>query len=237
MLPALPRILLYAAASGWLGMHLYRRFSDQAALRELRSKVQASQRALALHEGDFAQLQTLIRSNMLLSLRQVGLTLRPALLASLPLLFVMPWLSNRFAIEPPTPGTPVKICAEPAASANLLHWRPAIAASAADDACWHVATPDSGSQVELLDSGEIALLQLPQAYVSSVRHQYIWLNALIGNPAGYLPESSAVYAITLDLPSYEVVHLGPDWMRGWECWYFFGVIVVSIWLKLRWRLS
>lgn len=86
-LPALARMIVYAIASAWLGMVLYRRFSDQTALTELRQKVQASQRALALHGGDFTELRGLIHNNFLLSLRQLGLSLRPALLASLPLLF------------------------------------------------------------------------------------------------------------------------------------------------------
>jgi len=39
------------------------------------------------------------------------------------------------------------------------------------------------------------------------------------------------------LPPLELIHMGPGWMRGWEFTYFLTVFAVSIWLKLRWRLS
>lgn len=236
-LPALVRMILYAIASAWLGMILYRRFSDQAALTELRQKVQASQRALALHDGNFTELRGLIHNNFLLSLRQLSLSLRPALLASLPLLFLMPWLSNRFAFEPPPTGASINVCAEPISSTSILHWQPADAAIIVDSGCWQVNSPHTGASSQLVDNTGRSLLSIPDAYASEIKHKHIWLNYLIGNPAGYLQGDAPLQALHIALPPRELLHLGPAWMRGWEFSYFLTVFGVSIWLKLRWRLS
>jgi len=236
-LPALVRMIIYAMASAWLGMILYRRFSDQTALTELRQKVQASQRALALHAGDFAELRGLIRNNFLLSLRQLGLSLRPALLASLPLLFFMPWLSNRFAFEPAIAGAPINVCAEPGSATSVLHWQPSDAALIVDSGCWQVKSPRAEASSELVDNTGQSLLSIPDAQASGIKHKHIWLNYLIGNPAGYLLNDAPVQALHIALPPLELIHMGPGWMRGWEFSYFLTVFAVSIWLKLRWRLS
>jgi hypothetical protein len=236
-LPTLARIIIYAFASAWLSMILYRRFSDQAALSELRQKVQVSQRALALHVGDFIELRGLIRNNFLLSLRQLGLSLRPALLASLPLLLVMPWLSNRFAFEPPPTGTSINVCAEPSRATSLLHWQPADAAAMIDNGCWQVKSPPAGASSELIDNSARSLLRIPDAYASGIKHKHIWLNYLIGNPAGYLPDDAPLQALHIALPPRQLIQIGPGWIRGWEFSYFLTVFGVSIWLKLRWRLS
>ncbi len=236
-LPALARMIVYAIASAWLGMVLYRRFSDQTALTELRQKVQASQRALALHGGDFTELRGLIHNNFLLSLRQLGLSLRPALLASLPLLFLMPWLSNRFAFEPPPTGASINVCAEPSSATSVLHWQPSDAAIIIDSDCWQVKSPRAGASSELVDNTGRSLLSISDAYASGIKHKHIWLNYLIGNPAGYLPDDAPLQALHIALPPRELIHIGPGWMRGWEFSYFLIVFAVSIWLKLRWRLS
>ncbi|QBB70967.1 hypothetical protein ELE36_11750 [Pseudolysobacter antarcticus] len=236
-LPTLVRMIIYAIASAWLGMILYRRFSDQAALTDLRQKVQASQRALALHAGDFTELRGLIRNNFLLSLRQLGLSLRPALLASLPLLFLMPWLSNRFAFEPPPTGASINVCAEPISAIPLLRWQPADTAIIIDSGCWQVNSPRTAASSELVDNTGRSLLSIPDAHTSGIKHKHIWLNYLIGNPAGYLPDDAPVQALHITLPPRELIHLGPSWMRGWEFSYFLIVFGASIWLKLRWRLS
>lgn len=236
-LPALVRMIIYAIASAWLGMVLYRRFSDQAALTELRHKVQLSQRALALHVGDFTELRGLIRNNFLLSLRQLGLSLRPVLLASLPLLFVMPWLSNRFAFEPPSTGISTNVCAEPTSATMVLHWQPSDAALIIDSGCWQVNSLHTGASSELIDNTGRSLLSIPDAHASGIKHKHIWLNYLIGNPVGYLPDDAPLQSLHIALPPRELIHIGPGWMRGWEFSYFLTVFAVSIGLKLRWRLS
>jgi hypothetical protein len=41
-----------------------------------------------------------------------------------------------------------------------------------------------------------------------------WWNSLIGNPIGYLPESSPLEWIDLDLPEKEYLPFGPTWLRA-----------------------
>lgn len=236
-LPAVLRVALYACACAWIGMYLYRRYSDQPRLTLLRDDVARTQRALALHDGDFSELRVLIRHNLRLSVRQLGLTLRPALIASLPLLFVLPWLSNRFAIEPPAAGARVEACIQPPDAAPTVRWPAAADARASAAGCWTVAWPAPDSAIDLDTADGSALVALAANTKSSIVHKFTFLNWLIGNPGGYLADAAPIGSVAFGLPARELIGAGPTWMRGWEFWYFTILLIGSIGLKLRWRLS
>jgi hypothetical protein len=80
------------------------------------------------------------------------------------------------------------------------------------------------------------LLTLPTAGPASVVHQRRWWNALIGNPAGYLPSPGDVDAVELGLPQPQYLPFGPDWLRGWIAFFFAVVLIGSLALKYLWRL-
>ncbi len=77
---------------------------------------------------------------------------------------------------------------------------------------------------------------MPNAAKSDTVEKFGWFNWLIGNPAGYLPADAPVAHIHLELPRRQLLDLGPSWLRGWIFWYFLVALLVSLWLKWRWRL-
>jgi hypothetical protein len=233
--PAFLRVATYAAASAWMGMALYRRLSDQRRLAEAGARVVLSQRALARHDGDFATLRVLILANLRATSHHLALTLRPALLATLPLLFALPWLSNRFDFREPEPGTPVSVCAQP--GVRDLHWQASSAATVTASGCWLVPWPDDETPARLSDSAGRTLLVIPNAAKSDSVEKFGWFNWLIANPAGYLPSGSAIARVHIALSQRQILFVGPAWFRGWVFWYFLIALVVSLWLKWRWRLQ
>jgi hypothetical protein len=234
-IPVLLRILAYACACAWIGMRVYRRFSDQPRLLALRAEIAAVQSALARHDGRFAELGVLIRRNLSLSLRQLGLTLIPALLASLPLLLVLPWLSNRFDYASPLPDTSVNVCVQPPSVAATLHWQ-AAQAIAHGSGCWRLTWPATGDTAMLMDSQGTPLHAFVTPARSAFIYKYTKFNRLIGNPDGYLPATAAADRLAVALHAREVFPSGSAWLRGWEIWYFGMLVLVSLALKLRWRL-
>lgn len=232
--PALLRVVTYAAASAWMGMALYRRLSDQRRLAEIEAQVALSQQALARHDGDFATLQVLIVANLRATSHHLALTLRPALIASLPLLFALPWLSNRFDFRQPQTGTSISVCVQPVVRG--VHWQASSAAAATASGCWLTPWPDVKTPATLSDSAGQPLLVMPNAVKSDTVEKFGWFNWLIGNPAGYLPADAAIARVHIALSQRQIFPIGPAWLRGWVFWYFLTVLFVSLWLKWRWRL-
>lgn len=232
--PVLLRVVAYAAASAWMGMALYRRLSDQRRLAEIGAQVALSQQALARHEGDFATLRILILANLCATLHHLALTLRPALIASLPLLFALPWLSNRFDLMQPQAGTSVSVCVQPVVQG--LHWQASSVTANTASGCWLIPWPDVKTPATLSDSTGQPLLVIPNAAKSDTVEKFGWFNWIIGNPAGYLPADAAVARVRIALPQRQIIPIGPAWLRGWVFWYFLAALLVSLWLKWRWRL-
>lgn len=237
-IPATARLLLWSALCAFVSMWLYRLTSNQKRISELKSQLKGAQKALADYDGDdFSGLIPLMKQSLGLSFRRLGRTLGPALLASVPLIFVLAWASNQFGNHLPQPGEEVAVTivpVTPQAPAAQLQWRDVITRASGKgelSLLWPESHSNAGVQL-----GGAELLKLPLPHPSSVVHQKKWWNSLIGNPAGYLPAQPAVEAIYFDLEQQEFLPFGPDWMRGWLCLFFVGVLVFSLVVKAALRI-
>ncbi|MGB0135577.1 hypothetical protein [Dokdonella sp.] len=233
--PGILRVFLWGALAGYAGMWIYRRWSPQQRIAELRVELASVQRKLASYDGEFSGLLPLIRAQFALALRQMRLTAGAALLAAFPILFVLPWLSNQYDREFPPPGTPIQICATPVGSASRLDWR-ALDQTADANGCWSIAWPDGGESLQLME-GDLVLMQAPTPVPAVIVHKHHWLNWLVGNPAGYLSEAASTDSITIDVPDVDLIPWGPSWLRGWEAAFFLSALVSSLWLRWRWKLN
>lgn len=233
--PPVVRVVLFALVFGVAGMLLYCGFSNQTRLAEVRAAVVATQRQLAKYEGDFAGLRGLIARSTGLALRQVGLTFWPALVASVPLLFVLPWLSNRYAEAVPAAAKSIRACVSPVAAMASLDWQPSASATRGDEGCVTLRWPAAGETVVLRDAAH-AWLELPLPAPTPVVHKRVVLNALFGNPGGYLDDEAPFDAVQFAFKPRELVTFGPAWMRGWMFVFFVPLLVVSLVIKWRWRI-
>ena len=160
------------------------------------------------------------------------------MLASLPVIFILAWVSNTFDARLPAPGDPIRIEAIAVAGRQLppLRWQGDGEVSKERDGLWTIAWPAAAKPLQLVDGDGTVLLTLPPASPVGTIHQRRWWNVLLGNPAGYLPAAGAVDAVELDLPRAEFLPFGPPWLRGWMVWFFGVVLAASLLLKRLWRL-
>lgn len=235
-LPSWLQILLWALLAAILSMWVYARLSDQAALSQLRPIQKDARNRLAVYDGPFDGLMPLIRVNLALSGRHIRLTLIPALVATLPLLLLLPWLSNTYGAHFPPAGTPVAVHLETKVADTELAWLPPATIESAGPGQWNIAWPGADTQVQLTSGDSTVLLTLPMDWPSVVLHKHQWWNYLIVNPAGYLDAESPIDSVVLELPKQEITPFGPDWLRGWLPTFMVGLLVFSLLIKWHWRL-
>lgn len=233
VLPPLIRLLLWGVAAGWLTMLVYRRLSNQERIGLLKAEQKAQQKRIAEFDGEFGELMPLVRATLGTGFRQLGLALGPALLATVPVLFLVVWVAGAFAYQAPEAGAPIRFTAEPANAA--IDWEPPSAAEPAADG-WLVTWPDAGSSVVLRD-GETALLSLPLEQAVPVIHIRKWWNWFMANPLGYLPEGRSVETIHIGLPARRYLAFGPDWLRGWMFSFFLAFLISSVAFKLLLKID
>lgn len=216
-LPLLLRVLAWGLVAGIGSMLVYLAVSPQQAIARGKREQLSARRRLEAFDGELAEAWPLMRHLLGTSLRQVGRVLLPALLASLPLLCLVAWMSNRYSVHLPADGTP------PALEVAPARWQ----------ARWEPA--GEGATIALMD-GERVVTRVDMAAPASLIEPRHWWNALIGNPAGYLAADGGPQRIDIVLPRTEVLAAGPDWLRGWEASFFCALLLSSLALKTTLRI-
>jgi hypothetical protein len=177
--------------------------------------------------------------------RRRRLTFVSAVIVSVPVIFIVVWVSNAFGSRPPEVAEQIEVDAIASEGHRLppLHWQGDADVVEHGAGRWSMAWPERSRSLELIDSDGTVLLSLPTpARVSTIIHQRQWWNALVGNPGGYLPTAGHVAEVRLGLAQLEFLPFGPDWLRGWIGLFFGTVIIVgtviiaSLALKFAWRL-
>jgi hypothetical protein len=234
-LPATARLVLWAVVAGVASMALYRVTSSQAKLAAIKAEMAALRQEIAAFDGPLSGMWKLVGRNLRLALRQLWVTFVPAVIASLPVIFLLVWVSNSFDAAMPAADQPVAVeaFARDGEALPPLHWQGDVRATG--EGKWTVAWPAAGARSALLDADDQVLLTLPPPAPVGVVHQRRWWNTLLGNPAGYLPPGP-VDAVEIDLPTRDYLPFGPGWLRGWIPLFFAVMIAVSLLLKILWRL-
>ena len=227
------RLVGWGILSGWLTMLLYRRFSRQQAIAEMKAAQKQLQDRIASFEGEFSQLMPMVKRAFALGFRQLGLSIGPALLATIPILFIVAWVATNFVYEAPPAGADLDVKVEPVAGA--LSWS-ASAIAAPEESGWTIQWPAEGQTVTLSD-GDAPVLSLSNDELHGVIHKRRGWNLLIGNPAGYLPPDQPTEVVRIDLPQTRYLPFGPDWMRGWMLVFFGAFLAASVAFKFLLKIE
>jgi hypothetical protein len=209
-LPPLARLILWAIAGAAVSLAVYRLLSPQRRIADAKAAAQEARRRLNAHDGDLESALPLMRQSMKLALRHVGLVFPAAIVASLPVLALLVWLDGAYGYRFPADRQAPTIAVEPRTFS--AQWQP----------------NGAGAQIELRDEvgAEIARLTLEQP-VTRIEKRH-WWNFLIGNPAGYLPDSSPVEGVSIGLPERQYLPVGPDWLRSWLTVALSALVIASL---------
>jgi hypothetical protein len=231
----LARLIGWGFIMAVISMGLYRLVSPQRKIATLRREAAAARQQLATFDGEFEQLMPMVRRSLLLSLRQIGWIFFPALLASLPLVACLLWLESAYSFQAPAAGQQVAVTALP--EGQRIHAQPPSALTHRPGETL-LTWPRAGDTVTLLDDRGMKLATLgagkPAADLIEPRR---WWNAIIGNPLGYLPEQSAVARVEFAFQDLLVVGRKPAWYSGWMLPFFATLIVISLLIKVVFRIE
>lgn len=217
-LPGGGRLALWAMAGAVLSLEFYRFLSPQATLHALKAQLADAQTSVARFDGEFAEGWPLIRRMLGLALKRLSLILPATLAASVPLLVLILWLALAYGATFPPSGSPVVVSVS---APHTAHW---------------VEGGLAGPQpsVEISDAQDHVVLRAPVAAPVGEVAKWRWWNALVGNPAGYLPDNAPVDALMISLPRQHYLEVGPQWARGWEAVFLPTLLIAALaykWLR------
>lgn len=214
-LPAAVRLMLWGMLGALVSMGLYRWLSPQERIGRGKAELAEARRRLDAHEGEFADAAPLVRGMLRAAVVQVGRVAGPAIVASLPLLALLAWMSTRYGHAWPPVGS-----------------TPAIQTVPPLPATWVAGTEADHPHVVVAGDDRRVIADVPLQAPVPVIHKRQWWNILLGNPAGYLPPQSAIDRIRIDLPARVFLPFGPGWARGWELAFFVPLLLVSVAIKV-----
>ena len=225
--PAPWRLVLWGLIAAAFSMGAYFLLSPQRRIARAKADALDARRALDAYDGEFAGAWPLIRNVLKSALRQLGLVTWPAVVSSLPVLALLVWMSTAYGYGFPEPGAAVAIRTVP----NGLEARLETVGSPA------TAPSEQHREIVVIDASGEVLQRLPWQAPVATMHKREWWNALLGNPAGYLPESGLLERIDLDLPAKEYLPVGPAWLKAWYVPFFGVLLVASIVIKVLARIE
>ncbi len=226
-LPPLARLIVWAVIGAVVSMALYWLLSPQERITRLKARLTDAQRALDAHEGEFREALPLIGATLRLALRQVAVVTVPAVLASLPLLFLLVWVYGAYAHAFPVPADQVNVQVTPARF--QARW----GASADPPGSANSARP----LLTITDEGGHVLDRITVPAPVGAISPHRWWNVFFGNPAGYLPADGPVQRIDMDWPERIYLPFGPRWLAGWEAVFFLVLVVCSVVIKFAFRIQ
>jgi hypothetical protein len=227
-------IAMLGAVCGYASMLVYRFCSPQAKLATLSEEIKKVRAKLIEYDGEFDGMLPLIAKSLRLSLRHLGLSGLTAILASLLSVLIALPLSTLYDFVLPKAGDHIAITVEPKAERHRLRVSPAYGARE-NETGLVVQWPSEINRASLRVD-DIEVMALPVAPMSNVLEPRHTFNAFIGNPNGYLPANVAIARIEFALQPREIVSFGPPWIRPWWFIFFAVIVLMSFWLKWRWKL-
>jgi len=235
-LPGVLRLVLWGILAGWLTMVVYRRLSNQDRIQLLKAEQKEQQKIISGFDGEFEELFPVIRHTLALGMRQLGLSLGPALLATIPILFIVVWVAGNFGNEQPSVGSPVSIeINTEQAAIDQFDWSSPGEATQTETG-WELSWPSAEQPNAFLQDGR-SLFELPSGHSIPVIHKHQWWNWLMANPIGYLPDDAVVDSIDIGLPEQQFLSFGPGWLRGWMFSFFLSFLLSSIGFKLALKID
>jgi len=224
--PPTLRLVLWGLIGGVGSMALYWLLSPQDQIAGAKRAAARARQALDAYEGEFADAWPLIRNLLRHALRQLGLVLWPALVASAPAICLLAWLSSTY--EYSYPGAPDLVGIHTSPEQLQAALLPPAAASEKGKSTPRIVVADQAGNV---------VRTIPWAAPITTIDKRHWWNFLIGNPAGYLPDDASIERIQLDLQPNEYLSFGPEWLRAWYGVFFAALLASSLAIKLWARID
>jgi uncharacterized membrane protein (DUF106 family) len=229
-MPAYPRLLIWAALTGAVSMALYWLCSAQEKVGAAKQRAITARKQMAGYEGtEFDEMWPLARESLAASLSHFAIVLGPALLSSLPALAIIVWVSNTFGYNLPEAGDTLVITTEPEKELGAP-------LTGAADGTFEVYYPADDATVTVSTVDGETITTLPMQAPVPVIHKKLWWNSLIGNANGYLSGDAPVEAIYFVLEEQSFLSFGPGWLQSWWFSYFVLLIVVSLIIKVVFRI-
>jgi hypothetical protein len=224
------RLLIWGALAGMGSMALYAAISPQARLKRLAEDARAALRSLRSQDVQSAAYRDEMLGSLRTSLRRAGITLVPALLSSLPVLFVIGYVNANYSLSEPVPGEPVAVLVDDARSITIEGGQRFTAG-------WTVPWPKGDATVRVFDRAGQPIYSLTGDTQPGTARKSGLLAFLVGAQAGLIAPGSSVESLEIETTPRPIVQPGLSLHLQWVIPFVLGLLLASLLMKVVFRIS
>lgn len=229
-LPANGRLLFWGIAAGIVTMLVYRKLSAQNVLSDLKEQINDLKKEMKSVDSSSKEYRTIVGQSLKLSMKRLKVSLTPALLASLPILLVLPFLDYEYGYSKPSPGTPVALLSDQAQELNVDKGR-------LFEKGWVFNWPGNEEAITVNDNSGNELMVITKDSHSGVASKSNLTQFLFGAPAGRLPQDAIVEQLTIAPLAQDLLIKNITMPYQWTGTFFFALIMSSLAMKFGLKIQ
>lgn len=233
-IPGLLRICIWGAICGSASMALYYALSNQTAIEQLKLESRKLRRLMMNPDLEYSEFLRLGRRNLLISLRLLGRTGRAALLSVLLIGTVVCWLSIYQSYTSNPANTPVDVEIFPTSKGVTFF---PVESFVRTGRKIKFIDADKSPRVRFIFKGKVAYSGTPNTPPGGSIGKKAWWNFLLASKDGYINPGSSLDEIRFQFPRKVFFHGVPEWMASWELPFFLCLGMMTLLIKLVFRIK
>ena len=219
--PPLGRVMIWGCLAGVASILLYKIVSPQKRLAILKDESDSLKRKIKGLAADDPAYKTVAATAIKVSLRRLYLSLVPAVISSLPVLFLVVYLDTEYGLSQPIPGEPVALLSDDADVEFRVDRGQRFSSG------WVFDWPSAGEVVTVNDTTGEQILRIDRHSKPGIASKVGAMSLLFGAPAGQLAKQGTIERLVLQTPPRDLLIPNNIAPYQWTVPFFFSVIVAS----------
>lgn len=229
-LPVWTRLVFWGVLAGLCSMAIYRRISAQARLNELAAEIQSIRQKLNTLDVSEPAYRGLVTQSLKLGGKRLGISLLPALVSALPVIFLAIWVEANYALSEPKPNSVAAILVE---SPDSIH----ISGGQKLAAGWLINWPNEGEKLAIADGGGNLVYEITPQSSPGLAAVPGMMKLLFGADAGALPEGSPVDTLVIETAPRALFAEHIVFPHQWAIPFFMALLLASLGMKFALRIK
>ncbi len=229
-LPVWARLVFWGILAGLCSMAIYRRISAQARLNELAADIQSIRQELNSIDVSEPGYRGLVKQSLKLGGKRLGISLLPALISALPVIFLAIWVEANYALSKPEPNSVAAILVEKPESINIESGQKLAAG-------WLINWPDEGEKLPITDVSGNLIFEITHRSSPGLAAAPGMMKSLFGANAGALPAGTPVDTLVIETAPRALFAEHVVFPHQWALPFFMALLLASLGMKFVLRIK
>ncbi len=228
--------LFWGLFAGALAFIVYLTLSNQSMISNIKDEMKLVRKQMfdpSLEKK--SEYNILAKRNLTLSFKLLGKIFLPAILSIIPIVIIAIWYDMHHSYYIPFAEEPVVINTQPKGLDFVIDHLDLTSEDLTSTSLLH---PQSKSDsILIFSNGNLIYSDQPFSVPVPIITKKNWWNFILGSPIGYIIDDSPVETLVFKYPEKIQFNKLPKIIDGWELFFFFGIFISAITLRIVFKVK